>query len=208
MGDNQRQIARSEETVVSGQPEQTTVSQTAAGTTNVVNDPAAPTATVAPYLAAPAVANQGMVQTTTTSEAPSDRVVSRNVAENVIDPAAEKAAGVSWFNNLIWFLVGLLSILLVIRFILLAAGANESAGFAQLIYGLTGWMVAPFAGLFGQAMTYPGSAGTGVIELEDIVAIVVLVLLGWLITKVAELALGTNRTTGTVYSETERKTKL
>jgi len=204
MGDNQRQIARSEETVVSGEPDQTTVSQTAASTTNEVT----PNAAGAPYLAAQPVANQGMVRTTTTSEAPSDRVVSHNVAENVVDPAADKAAGVNWFNNLIWFLVGLFSILIVIRFILLAAGANETAGFAQLIYGLTGWLVAPFAGLFGQPITYPGSAGTAVIEFEDIVAIVVLILLGWLITKVAELALGTNRTTSTVYSDTERKTKL
>jgi uncharacterized protein YggT (Ycf19 family) len=208
MGDNQRQIARSEETVVSGDPGQTTVSQTASGTTNVVNDPAAQTASSAPYLAAPAVANQGMVQTTTTSQAPSDRVVSHNVAESVIDPAAEKAAGVNWFNSLVWFIVGLLSVLLIIRFILLAAGANESAGFAQLIYGLTGWMVAPFAGLFGQSITYPGAAGTGVLEFEAFAAIVVIVLLGWLVTKIADLALGTNRTTGTVYSETERKTKL
>jgi uncharacterized protein YggT (Ycf19 family) len=203
MGDNERQIIRNEETVASGAPEQTTVSQSSTSTGNEVTTPAG-----APYLAAAPVASQGMVQSTTTREAPSDRVVSHNVAQSVVDPAAEKAAGVSWFNNLIWFIVGLLSILLVIRFILLAAGANESAGFAQLIYGLTGWMVAPFAGLFGQEITYPGSAGTGVIEFEALVAIVVVILLGWLITKIADLALGTNRTTGTVYSDTERKTKL
>ena len=199
MGDNERQIIRNEETVASGQPEQTTISQSS----NEVTTPAG-----APYLAAAPASTQGTVQTTTTSQAPSDRVVSHNVAQNVIDPAAEKAAGVSWFNNLIWFIVGLLSILLVIRFILLAAGANESVGFAQLIYGLTGWMVAPFAGLFGQPITYPGSAGTGILEFESLIAILVVALIGWLITKIAELALGTNRTTGTVYSETERKTKL
>src|SRR5438874_6816246 len=144
----------------------------------------------------------------TTSAAPSTQAVTRNVAERVVDPAAEKAAGIGWFNNFVWFLVGLLAILLLIRFILLATGANEATGFAQLIYGLTGWMVTPFAGLFGAAITYPGSAGTGIIEFEALVAIVVLILLGWIITKLAELALGTNRTTGTVYSETNRKTRV
>jgi hypothetical protein len=158
--------------------------------------------------APPAVASQGTVQRTTTSEGPSDQVVSHNVAENVVDPAADKAATVNWIKNLIWFIVGVLSILLLIRFVLLAAGANESAGFAQLIYGLTGWMVAPFAGLFGQSITYPGSAGTGIIEFEALVAIVVIVLIGWILTKIAELAVGTNRTTGAVYSETKRKTKV
>jgi len=137
-----------------------------------------------------------------------NQVAQRQVAEQVVDPAADKAAGVNWFNNVVWFIVGVLSILLLIRFVLLATGADESAGFAQLIYGLTGWMVAPFAGLFGQEITYPGSAGTAVIEFGSLVAIVVLVLLGWIVTKVAQLAIGTNRTTGTVYSETQHKTKV
>ena len=33
-------------------------------------------------------------------------------------------------------------------------------------------------------------------------------LVGLLLTKIAQLMLGTNRTTGTVYSETERHTKI
>jgi len=206
MNDNQRQIVRNEETVEAGQPEQTTVSQSTTSTSNEVN---APTAAGAPYIAAaPAVASQGTVQRTTTTEAPSNQVVAHNVAENVVDPAADKAATVGWLNNLIWFIVGLLSILLLIRFVLLAAGADENAGFAQLIYGLTGWMVAPFAGLFGQAITYPGAAGTGILEWASLVAIVVIVLIGWILTRIAALALGTNRTTGTVYSDTTRKTKV
>jgi uncharacterized protein YggT (Ycf19 family) len=206
MGDNERQIVRNEETVSSGHPEETTVSQS---TTHTANETNAPVASGAPYMAAPPVAaSQGTVQRTTTSHAPSDQVESHNVAERVVDPAAEKAATVGWINNLIWFIVGVLSILLIIRFVLLAAGANESAGFAQLIYGLTGWMVAPFAGLFGQEITYPGSAGTGVIEFASLVAILVIVLIGWILTRIVELAVGTNRTTGEVYSETKRKTKV
>jgi uncharacterized protein YggT (Ycf19 family) len=201
MGDNERQVIRNEETVVAGQPEQTTVRQTETSATDgmVAATPVAPVGSVA---------SQDTVRTTTASEAPSDRMVQRNVAEQVVDPAADKAAGVGWFNNFVWFIVGILAILLLIRFVLLATGANESTGFAQLIYGLTGWMVAPFAGLFGSNITYPGSAGTGVIEFESIVAIVVVVLLGWIITKLAQLALGTNRTTGTVHSETQHKTKV
>jgi uncharacterized protein YggT (Ycf19 family) len=130
------------------------------------------------------------------------------VAERVIDPAGEKAASVNWLANVIWFIVGLMSILLIVRFILLAVGASETVGFSQLIYGLTDWMVAPFLGIFGQSFTYPGSAGTGVIEFESLLAIVVYVIIGWILVKLAQLALGTNRTTSTVYSDTNRQTRL
>jgi hypothetical protein len=41
-----------------------------------------------------------------------------------------------------------------------------------------------------------------------LVAIVVYALVGLLITKIAQLMLGTNRTTGTVYSETKHSTKV
>jgi len=195
MDDNQRQITRNEEEIVAGQPAQTTVqqSETYASDGMVAGGP---------------VASQDTVQTTTTSAAPSNQTVQRQVAEQVVDPAAEKSAGVDWFNRVVWFIVGLFSILLLIRFVLLAAGANEDTGFAQLIYGLTGWLVAPFAGLFGNPITYPGAAGTAVIEFEALVAIAVLLLLGWIITKVAQLIIGTNRTTGTVYTETHNKTKV
>src|SRR3954471_1885585 len=152
MDDNQQQIIRNEETVVAGQPaaDQTVVSQTQ----RAVGDP--PVA---------GVSDRSAVQTTTTTAetaAPRDEVVAHNVAERVVDPAAEKAAAVDWVSRLVWFVVGVMSVLLALRFILLLAGANETSGFAQLIYGLTGWMVAPFLGLFGAPITYPGAAGTGV----------------------------------------------
>lgn len=202
MDDNTREVVRNDETVVAGQPEQTTVSQTQTNTGETVVDRTARTEPVVP------VANRSTVQTTTTSPAPSDQVVQRNVAERVVDPAATKAAAVDWVIRLVWFIVGLMAILLAIRFVLLLTGANESASFAQLIYGLTGWMVAPFAGLFGHNLTYPGAAATAVFEPEALVAIAVYFLVGWIVTKIAELLLGTNRTTGTVYSETTRDTKV
>jgi hypothetical protein len=215
MDDNQQRIIRNEETVVAGQPEaeQTVVSQTdrAVGHPPVAAVSAdrqtVQTSTTATPPAA-GVSNRETVQTATTTAPPTDQMVSRSVAERVDNPAAERAAAVDWVNRLVWFVVGVMAALIAIRFVLLLAGANESAGFAQLIYGLTDWMVAPFFGLFGSQITYPGSAGTGRFEPEALVAILVYVLVGWGITKLAELMLGTNRTTGTVYQDTERRTKL
>jgi hypothetical protein len=202
VGDNQRQILRNEETVVAGQPEATTVSQTSTSNSNTVAS-----SNVAPAPAAP-VSQGSTVQTTTTSAAPRDRVVAHNAVDTVVDPAADKAAAVDWVSRFVWFIIGLMAILLLIRFALLAAGANENVGFAQLIYGLTGWMVAPFSGLFGSKITYPGSAGTGILEFESLVAIAVYVIIGWIVTKIAQLLLGTNRTTSTVYSETDHTTRV
>jgi hypothetical protein len=212
MDDNTRQVMRSEETMVSEDPEQTTVSQTTTSAATATPDaaPAAVVATAAtPVTDAPAAATETTVQSTTASAAPSDRVVSHQVSEKVVDPAAEKAATVGWFNRLIWFIVGIMEVLLAIRFVLLLAGADPTAGFAQLIYNLTDWMVAPFAGLFGVPMSLgEGAAATSRFAPEVLVAMLVYLLIGFLITKLAELLLGTNRTTGTVVSETERDTRL
>lgn len=188
--DNMRQVVRSDETVVAGQTEQTTVRQTS-------------TSAAAP------VAGATTVQTTAATTGPSDRVVAHNYAERVIDPAADKAAAVGWVNKLVWFIVGLMAVLLAIRFVLLLAGADPNSGFGNLIYGLTNWMVAPFNGLLGTPLPTGGTAAVaGQFAPDVLVAIVVYLLIGLLVTKLAELMLGTNRTTGTVVSETERKTKI
>ena len=148
------------------------------------------------------------MQTTTTSEAPSDQVVQRNVADTVIDPAADRAAAVDWVTRVVWFVIGMMSVLIAIRFVLLATGANENAGFSQLIYGLTGWMAAPFANLFGSNLAYPGcgehryhrvgitrgdcslSAG-GLAHHQD-----------------SSANVGYQSHPGTVYNETQRRTKV
>jgi uncharacterized protein YggT (Ycf19 family) len=212
--DNTVKVQRSEETLVAGDPPGTVVSETTTSAdTGAVVAPADTTvvrsddATVVASTTAPA--SHTTVQSTATSTTPSDRVISHQVSERVIDPAAEKAATVGWINRLIWFIIGIMAVLLAIRFVLELAGANPNAGFAQLIDGLTDWMVAPFAGLFGAPINVAdGAATTSRFAPEILVAIIVYLLIGFLITKLAELLLGTNRTTGTVVSDTERNTRV
>ena len=194
MADDMRQVVRNEQTTVAGAPDQTVVSQT--------TQPAVPAG-------APVVPAAAPVQTTVATTPPAgDRVVARNVSEAVVDPAAERAAGVDWVSRLVWFLVGVLDVLLAIRFVLLVSGANENAGFSQLIYGVTSPFVAPFSGLFGSHLTYPGAAGTGVFEPEALVAILVYALIGFAIVKIAQLMLGTNRNRGTVVSDVNQRTRI
>jgi len=132
MAENQKQILHTEETVVAGEPD-AVVSQSQTTVPGVV--PVQPVAQVpygAPVQPVVPVA-QTTVQTAGTDVPRGDRVVAHNVAHTVVDPAATKAANVDWLGRTIWFIVGLMAALLAIRFVLLLAGADETAGFAQLI---------------------------------------------------------------------------
>jgi hypothetical protein len=193
MGDV-RQVVRQEETVVAGDPVQTTVSQTTTA-------PAAPV--VAPVPVAPVAST---VQTTTSQ--PGDRVVEHQVAVSDVNPAAERAASMGWVNSLVWFLAGLIIVVLAIRFVLAMAGADPGTGFVNLIYAVSAPFRAPFAGIFGQPFTYDGAAVTARLEFEDLVAMVVYALVAWGVTKILALMLGTNRTNTTVYTDSNRRTQL
>ena len=67
-------------------------------------------------------------------------------------------------------------------------GANPTAGFAQLVYGVTAPLLAPFVGLFGSPQ-----AGGSVLEIHSIAALVVYALIAWLLARVAWLVFGESR---------------
>jgi YggT family protein len=69
-------------------------------------------------------------------------------------------------NAFIWFLSGLVMILIGIRVFLKATGANAANGFANFIYNLTSYFVYPFHTLFGN----PQGEGA-VLEITSLVAI-------------------------------------
>ncbi|MFA4817118.1 MAG: YggT family protein [Parcubacteria group bacterium] len=51
-------------------------------------------------------------------------------------------------TQIVWYLLGLLEILLAFRFILKLLGANAEAGFTSFIYGATHIFTAPFLSVF------------------------------------------------------------
>lgn len=51
-------------------------------------------------------------------------------------------------TQVVWYLLGLLEILLAFRFILKLFGANADAGFTSFIYGVTYIFTAPFLSVF------------------------------------------------------------
>ncbi len=51
-------------------------------------------------------------------------------------------------TQIVWYILGLIEVLLIFRFVLKLLGANPVAGFTSFIYGATYVFAAPFIGVF------------------------------------------------------------
>jgi hypothetical protein len=91
-------------------------------------------------------------------------------------------------TQLIYWVLGLVEGLILVRMILKVLGANPAAGFAEFIYGITAPLVAPFVGLFSNP-SYQNS----VLELSSIVALIVYALVAWLLAKLVWILVGETR---------------
>lgn len=92
--------------------------------------------------------------------------------------------GESTAERVIYYIVGVLSTLLVIRFVLSLLGANRNNGFADFIYSVSHPLVAPFFGLFNYEVKY----GVSHFEVETIVAIALYVLVGYGFAQIIRIA--------------------
>lgn len=81
--------------------------------------------------------------------------------------------------RIVWFIVGVILVLLALRMALLLLGANQGNAFVDVVYGLSGVFAAPFYGIFNYTPAY----GNSVFEISSLVAIVIYSLLGWGIAK-------------------------
>lgn len=78
------------------------------------------------------------------------------------------------FNQIIWYILGLIEVLLVFRVALKALGANPSIGFTSLIYSITTPLAAPFRGILGVSLT-----GSSLIEWSTVIAGIVYLCIAW-----------------------------
>lgn len=78
------------------------------------------------------------------------------------------------FNQVIWYILGLIEVLLIFRVALKALGANPLVGFTSLIYTITEPLVAPFQGILGVS-----ASGGAVIEWSTLVAAIVYICIAW-----------------------------
>ncbi|NJN72521.1 MAG: YggT family protein [Limnothrix sp. RL_2_0] len=86
-------------------------------------------------------------------------------------------------ENSIYFLVGMLETLLLIRFFLRLTGANPDNMFARFIYNLSEPFVSPFSTLFiSPTANTSATIGQNIFDVNLVIAIIIYCLLGFLAT--------------------------
>jgi|SRR5581483_4460006 len=77
-------------------------------------------------------------------------------------------------NQVIWYILGFIEVLLTFRFILKLLGANQYVGFTSLVYSITSPLAAPFRGILGTPST-----GNSTIDTASIIAGIVYLCIAW-----------------------------
>ncbi len=85
-------------------------------------------------------------------------------------------------EQIVYFIFGVIEVLIIIRVVLRLLAANPDAAFTSLIYTLSGPFIAPFEGVFPT----PHSSGS-VLELSSLLAVIVYALLAYLIVRMIEV---------------------
>lgn len=116
------------------------------------------------------------------------------------DPKLARANALDRSIQIVYFIVGVLEVLLLLRFVfrLLGAGAN---GLVSFIYGITGPFVMPLNGIFNDQSL----SSANVLEISTLLAMVLWALVGWGITKLLYLILEPSPTSRQVYSTSRRR---
>jgi len=77
-------------------------------------------------------------------------------------------------SRVVWFVFGVIEVLIGVRFVLRLLGANAEAGFVRGVYGVSDFFMAPFAAIFS---TQDVSGAT--FEWSALVAIAIYALVAW-----------------------------
>jgi len=111
-----------------------------------------------------------------------DEVVDEPVATT--DVTAERNYGYNVVSRVIWFVAGVILLLLAFRFVLSLLGANTTNGFAQFIYNTSHPFVAPFFGLFNYNNIQYGISR---FEVYTLIAMAVYAAVAWVLSALANI---------------------
>jgi len=101
---------------------------------------------------------------------------------SVPSEGTRRGMAVTRINQILYFVFGIINVLLAMRFVLLLLGASQASSFVNLIYGLSRPFVLPFQGIFGEP-TFNGS----VIEWASLVGIIIYALVAYGLTRLVAL---------------------
>jgi len=86
----------------------------------------------------------------------------------------EKKKTILRFNQIIWYILGFIEVLLTFRLFLKMLGANQYVGFTSFIYSITAPLALPFSGVVGISAT-----GSSILEWSTIIAGIVYLCVAW-----------------------------
>ncbi|MCC2631512.1 MAG: rane protein of unknown function [Patescibacteria group bacterium] len=102
--------------------------------------------------------------------------------ESTLSQAVVQDQAVEKTNAVVWYIVGVILVLLALRLLFLLLGAGNT-GFTALIYTITAPLVAPFRGIFAS----PG-VDTGYFDTAALLAMVIYPLIGWGISSLMDVS--------------------
>ena len=116
-------------------------------------------------------------------------VIQNNDTTSVESPKSyETKKAIFRANQVLWYIVGFIEVILTFRIVLKALGANPASGFTSFVYAISDPFALPFAGIFGI------SASRGnVVEWSTFVAMAVYLVLGYGIAKLLLLGKPTDQ---------------
>jgi hypothetical protein len=114
----------------------------------------------------------------------SDDVVDEPAAADDTAVTATPNYGINIISRIIWFVAGIILLLLAFRFVLALLGANPSNSFAQFIYNTSHPFVAPFFNLFNYNNIQYGSSR---FEIYTLVAMAVYAAIAWVLSALANI---------------------
>ncbi|MEO5627450.1 MAG: YggT family protein [Candidatus Saccharimonadales bacterium] len=127
-------------------------------------------------------------ETVTTSKDQATDVSGAQVNQEVRKVNTEaNADGRSMAINAIWFILGVIEVMIGLRFVLKILGANPANAFVDFIYSVTGVLTAPFDTIFGVTSAPAGQVVKSVFEPSILVAAAIYALLAWGIVKLLTL---------------------
>lgn len=94
--------------------------------------------------------------------------VAPEIKEEAPQKVFDKKKKIFRINQIIWYILGFVEVLLAFRIVLKALGANQGSGFTSFIYSITGPLALPFRGILGESID-----GNSLIEWSSVFAAVV-----------------------------------
>lgn len=115
---------------------------------------------------------------------PDRRIERTEIVEDRQSPVVgeRKAVSYSAVDQAVYLIFGLIELLLFIRFVFRATGANPAAGIVRFVYSLTEVLMAPFRFIFPASQ-----AGGSVVEWSVLVAMFFYALFAWIIMRLIRM---------------------